>query len=85
MKNKASRLARWVLRLRPYKMDVVYRRGTLNSIVDHLSIYPLDGGAAPLNLMLRAAVLPMPKIDVGAAQRGDSFCTGLSRILGRLK
>lgn len=81
MKNPTDQPARWVLRLRPYKMEVTYRRGTLTSMADHLSRYPLDNGIAPINLMLCAALIPLLTIDIVSAQRNDPFCSNLLKIL----
>lgn len=81
IKKSAGRPARWVLRLQPNQTEVSYRRGTLNSIADHLSRFPLDGGNAPLNLMLGDALIPLLTIDVVSAQKSDPFYSWLMRIL----
>lgn len=81
MKNPKCRLARWVLLLRPYKVQITYWLGTQNQMADCLSRSPFDKPIAPIKLILTSSLLCISTNPLTAEQQNDTFCSSITSIL----
>jgi hypothetical protein len=82
MKNPTGRLARWVMRLRPYNFQINYRPGSQNAMADHLSrSFPYDNDDVPKDHIFVAPLFHATSPTLHQQQRDDSFCRPIVNIL----
>ena len=80
LKDPASRLARWRIKLREYEYDSAYKPGRVNSNVDALSRNPCDNGGVcidSLDVKENQKFVPTKReetSEVLGAGNPDTFC-----------
>lgn len=80
-KNPTGRLARWVLRLWPYRFEIVSRAGKENVLVDWLSRFSVDTCEEPVLYFSSASSLFLPRLDNAALQLDEAFCRSFMEVL----